>query len=252
MKEKVIISSALLELLGLTPKDLDVYLALLRLGTAPLRRTAEEAGYNRGTTYDSLKRLLETGLVSYVDAKSHRYFTAEDPQKLHGLATRKEVALQEAQIKIEALLPQFRSIAGAAKYRTAVRYYEGATGVRDILNDVLLTTEKVKGKTYRIYSSAKLRELIADAWPAFTATRVKRDVTVRAISLGEGGKVQGKDQRRWLSKKASSSAYIFIYGQKTAYVSADKDGKLFGAVIDDENVTSTQAMIFDAVWETLG
>ncbi len=252
MKSKAILPSQTLELLGLTPKDLDVYVALLRLGTAPLRRVAEESSYNRGTTYDSLKRLLDVGMVSYVDAKSHRYFTAEDPQKLRGLATRKEVAIQEAQLKIDSILPEFRIIADSAKYRTAVRYYEGTTGVRDILTDVLLTSEKLAEKTYRIYSSAKLRELIAEAWPNFTPTRVKRNVFVKAISLCEGGTVHGHDQRRWLSKTGSSSAYIFIYGKKTAYVSADKDGKLFGAVIDDESITSTQKMIFDAVWESLG
>ena len=252
MKATAILTPAMLELLGLTPKDLDVYTALLRLGTAPLRRTAEEAGYNRGTTYDSLKRLLEAGLVSYVDAKSHRYFTAEDPQKLHGLATRKEVAIQEAQLKIETAIPEFRALANTAKYRTAVRYYEGEGGVKDILTDVLFITEKSKNKTYRIYSSSRLRERIADAWPNFTATRVKRGVHVKAISLGPGGTESGLDQRRWLSKSESSSAYIFIYGNKTAYVSADKDKKLFGAVIDDASITSTQTMIFDALWESLG
>jgi HTH-type transcriptional regulator, sugar sensing transcriptional regulator len=252
MKAKAILDTQTLELLGLTEKDLNVYVALLRLGTAPLRRTAEEAGYNRGTTYDALKRLLSAGMVSYVDAKSHRYFTAEDPQTLRGLATRKEVAIQEAQEKIRTLLPAFHALADSAKYRTAVRYYEGSSGVHDILTDVLATCDKLPGKTYRIYSSAKLRELIADAWPTFTATRVKRNIFVKAISLGPGGTVNGLDQRRWLSKSMSSSAYIFIYGKKTAYVSADKSGKLFGAVIDDENVTSTQIMIFDALWESLG
>lgn len=252
MKSKAILPKQMLELLGLTPKDLDVYVALLRLGTAPLRRTAEESGYNRGTTYDSLKRLLEAGLVSYVDAKSHRYFTAEDPQKLHGLVTRKEVAIKETQIKIDALLPEFRLIADSAKYRTAVRYYEGSAGIRDIMTDILATTEKLSEKTYRVYSSAKLREAIAEVWPNYNPTRVKRNVFVKAIALGDGGTVHGLDQRRWLSKTASSSAYIIIYGKKTAYISADNDNKLFGAVIDDESVASTQKMIFDAVWESLG
>lgn len=252
MTSKPILSPQVLELLGLTPKDFDVYVALLRLGTAPLRRTAEESGYNRGTTYDSLKRLLSAGMVRYVDAKSHRYFTAEDPQKFRGLATRKEVAVQEARLKIDSLLPEFHAIADSAKYRTAVQYYEGPTGIRDILTDILAITEKLSDKTYRVYSSAKIREAISEVWPGYSQARVKRNVFVKAIALGDGGTVHGLDQRRWLSKTASSSAYIMIYGKKTAYVSADKDGKLFGAVIDDESITSTQKMIFDAVWESLG
>jgi len=251
MKTTINLKPQTLELLGLKTKDLDVYLAVLKLGTAPLRRVAEVAGYNRGTSYDALKRLIEVGLISYVDAKPHRYFTAEDPQKLRGLATRREVAIQEVRLQLDSLLPDFQALAGSATYRPAVRYYEGKDGIKDILKDVLKTSEKTKNKTYRIYSSAKLRELIAAAWPNFTKTRVELGVRVKAISIGPGGETAGLDERRWLSKEKSSSAYIFIYGQKTAYVSADEYGRLFGALIDDENITSSQSLIFDVLWRAL-
>ncbi|MFH1089472.1 MAG: helix-turn-helix domain-containing protein [Candidatus Uhrbacteria bacterium] len=251
MKTTINLKPQTLELLGLKTKDLDVYLAVLKLGTAPLRRVAEVAGYNRGTSYDALKRLIEVGLIGYVDAKPHRYFTAEDPQKLRGLATRREVAIQEARLQLDSLLPDFQALAGSATYRPAVRYYEGKDGIKDILKDVLKTSEKTKNKTYRIYSSAKLRELIAAAWPNFTKTRVELGVRVKAISIGPGGETAGLDERKWLSKEKSSSAYIFIYGQKTAYVSADEYGRLFGALIDDENITSSQSLIFDVLWKAL-
>jgi len=251
MKTNINLKPQTLELLGLKSKDLDVYLAVLKLGTAPLRRVAEVAGYNRGTSYDALKRLIEAGLISYVDAKPHRYFTAEDPQKLRGLATRREVAIQEARLQLDSLLPDFQALAGSATYRPAVRYYEGKDGVKDILKDVLKTTERTKNKTYRIYSSSKLRELIADAWPSFLKNRINLGVRVKAISIGPGGQTNGLDERKWLSKEKSSSAYIFIYGKKTAYISADEYNRLFGAIIDDENIASSQTMIFDALWKSI-
>lgn len=251
MKTNINIKPQTLELLGLKPKDFDVYLAVLKLGTAPLRRVAEIAGYNRGTTYDAIKRLLASNLISYVDAKKHRYFTAEDPQKIRGLATRREIAIQEAKLQIDSLLPDFQQLAGSAAYRPAVRYYEGKDGIKEILKDVLKTTDRIKNKTYRIYSSSKLRELIAEAWPNFTKTRVQAGIHVKAISVGPGGDTAGLDERKWLSKEKSSSAYIFIYGQKTAYVSADEFNKLFGAIIDDENITSSQTMIFDVLWKSI-
>ncbi|MFA6132309.1 MAG: helix-turn-helix domain-containing protein [Patescibacteria group bacterium] len=251
MKTNINLKPQTLELLGLKAKDLDVYLAVLKLGSAPLRRVAEASGYNRGTSYDAIKRLIAAGLISYVDAKPHRYFTAEDPQKLRGLATRREVALQEARQQLDSLLPDFQALAGSATYRPTVRYYEGKDGIKDILKDVLKTTERTKNKTYRIYSSSKLRELIAAAWPSFLKTRIELGVHVKAISIGPGGETAGLDERKWLSKEKSSSAYIFIYGKKTAYVSADEFNKLFGAIIDDENITSSQTMIFDALWKSL-
>ena len=125
-----------LDLLGLRKKDFDVYLTVLKLGSAPLRRIAEGANLKRGTVYDALKILNRAGLVSYLDEKRHRYFVAEDPQKLRALATRREVAIQEARQKINAMVPELRTLIGSAEHRPSVRYFEGGGGVKELLQDV--------------------------------------------------------------------------------------------------------------------
>ncbi|PIX62494.1 hypothetical protein CO057_01675 [Candidatus Uhrbacteria bacterium CG_4_9_14_0_2_um_filter_41_50] len=253
MKRKIILDAETLELLGLKSKDLEVYVALLRLGSAPLRKIATECSLSRATAYDSLKRLKSAVLVSYVDAKSHRYFVAEDPQKLRGLATRREVALQEARQTLDDLLPELQNIIGEAGHRPAVRYFEGDAGVKDVLKDVLSTTSRTKTKTYRVYSSSGIRDLILAAWPKYNARRKAVKVRVKAVSVDEGGKTVGLDERRWLSKaKGGAPTYIFIYGNKTAYVAADEKERLFCVVIDDQAIASTQQMIFEALWQNLG
>jgi len=251
MATKPILSMRTLELLGLKPKDLDVYQALLRLGTAPLRRVAEEAGLNRGTTHDILRRLMDVSLVSYVDAKKHRYFTSEDPSRLRGLATRREVALAEAREQVLTAIPELQHLTQVTHHRPSVRYHEGNTGVKDILLDVLEATEHSESKQYAVYSSAGLRDLIASAWPTFKQTRIKRGVFCKAISIGEGGETVGLDERRWLSSQVSSPTYIFIYPGKTAYVAVDAKKNLFGVIIDDIAVSETQRLIFDRLWEIL-
>lgn len=251
MSNKDILSPEVLELLGLARKDLDVYQALLRLGSAPLRRVAEAANLNRGTTYDALKRLLDVGLVSYVDAKTHRYFTAEDPHKLRGLATRREVTMREAALTLDDLIPGLDALRGESGYRPAVRYYEGDAGVRDILTDVLEVTERAESKTYRVYSTAAIRVAKDAAWPTFSKERIKRGVRVKAIAIGKGGTTVGLDDRRWLSQGDSAATYIAIYQGKTAYISMDANKRLFGVIIEDAAIAATQELIFDALWKSL-
>jgi sugar-specific transcriptional regulator TrmB len=247
------LSEETLELLGLTPKDLQVYVALLRLGSAPLRRIAEEANLNRGTTYDALKRLLGVGLASFVDAKRHRYFTGEDPHKLRGLATRREVALKEARLALDDRIPELADIVRGQAHRPAVRYHEGETGVREILQDVLSATERAETKEYRVYSSPDVRARIKRAWPEFTDERIRRGVRVKAVAIGEGGHPAELAKRRTLVPEASASdvTYIFIYAGKTAYVSLDAHAQLFGVLIEDAHVAATQGLIFDALWSAL-
>lgn len=251
MSQNFTLKSDLIELLGLKEKDVTVYLALLKLRSAPLRKVAEVAGLNRGTTYDALHHLQEAGIVGYVDAKQHRYFTAEDPQKLRGLVTRKEVALREAREKLEEIVPALRAFADESKHQPLVRYYEGSGGVRDILEDVLARTARTKEKTYRAYSSSSIRDLIAAAWPRYNTERKDRGVHVKAVSIGPGGTTHGLDERRWLTKETAAPAYIFIYGERTAYVAVDEKNQLFGVIIDGAAIAHTQQMIFDTLWNSL-
>lgn len=251
MSQKRIVDAETLELMGLRENDMTVYRALLQLGSAPLRRIADESGLHRGTTYDVLKRLMSHGLVSYVDARSHRYFTAEDPRKLTGLLTRREVALQEARQSVEQVIPGLMELTYAQKHRPVVRYYEGRTGVKDVLKDILEVTEKSSEKLYRVYSSAGIRDFILSSWPQFSAARKKRKVKVRAIAIGEGGRTVGLDERRWLKHKAQAPTYIFIYGDKTAHVGLDEASRPFCVVMEGGAMAKTQGIIFDALWESL-
>ncbi len=251
MSKKITLNARTLELIGLKEKDMQVYTALLELGTAPLRRIAEEAGLNRGTAYDALKHLLDAGLVSYVDAKTHRYFTAEDPQKLSGLATRREVAVQEAREKIREVIPDLQLVLGRSKHRPSVRYYEGSSGVREILEDVLKVCESSEEKRFRIYSSEGVRGLIASAWPGFIKKRIRQGVGVRTISIGKGGRTYGLDERKWLTEDEAAPSYVFMYPGKTAFVSVDERRELFGVIIEDEAIATTQQMVFDAMWRFL-
>lgn len=250
-KHQVILSTSDSEVLGLRDQDMRIYQTLLSLGSAPLRRIAEDSGISRSTVHDVLHRLINLGLVTFVDAKSHRYFSAEDPEQLRRLASRKSLAVQESCVRVEQAIPELEKLVGSLSHRPTVRYYEGASGVKTILQDVLATTEKIKTKTYRVYSSSGIRDLIAQAWPRWNATRKAHGVSVRAIALGEGGKTYGLDERKWLTSKESAPAYIFIYDKKTAYVSADEKGRLFGAIIDDQSIAQTQKMIFDQLWTHL-
>jgi hypothetical protein len=81
--------------------------------------------------------------------------------------------------------------------------------------------------------------------------RKKKRIRVRAISLGAGGTTHGLDERKWLSEKDAAPMYTFIYSSKVAFVGADKGEKLFGVSIDDQAISETQRMIFDALWKTL-
>jgi len=251
MENPTTLSSSVLDLLGLKDKDLHVYQEVLRLGSAPLRRIAEKTNLNRGTVYDSLRHLMEVGLVSYVDAKNHRYFTAEPPRKLQKLAGNRFEHLKEAERELESHVIELGDILNQNVYRPAMRFYDGEQGIREILEDVLDVTAQTHTRLYRVYSSSVLRDLVAACWPTYNRERVKRKIFVQAIAVGFGGTTHGLDERRWLYKEAVSPTYLFIYGHKTAHISSDDEDNPFGIIVEDEGITTTQKLIFDNLWNNL-
>lgn len=51
--------------LGISERQTDLYLTLLKLGPSSIRDIASSAGINRGTVYEELKRLRSMSLVTY-------------------------------------------------------------------------------------------------------------------------------------------------------------------------------------------
>ena len=54
--------------LGLNDREISIYRALLRLGPASIRDVAAESGVNRGSTYETLKKLASKLLAKCIMA----------------------------------------------------------------------------------------------------------------------------------------------------------------------------------------
>lgn len=237
---------------GLSEKEIEIYLSLLKGGAQPVRKIAADTGINRGTTYDILKSLIAQGLVSYHHKKTHQYFVAEDPEKLSEAISQKEKQLSVLRGKLTSFIPELKSLYHKAGGKPVARFYEGVKGVRTVLADVLDTCEAVK-EGYCAYSSADVRPYLHAAYPRFTEERIQRGVEVKVIAIGEGGQLKGLDARRWLTKEAKVSAptYTLIYGGKAAVISVSDAKEPYGMIIEDAGIAATQRFIFEWVWEQL-
>ena len=53
--------------IGLSEGEITIYSALLDLGKAPVNKIHEKVGIERRNIYDILNKLIERGLVSYIN-----------------------------------------------------------------------------------------------------------------------------------------------------------------------------------------
>ena len=240
-----------LKQLGFSDKAITVYLACLRLGPSPVRRIAEAATINRGTTYDILRELITQGLVSYYHQEKKQYFIAEDPGKLADVVRHREEELAATRTALSDIVPQLRSMHDTAGGKPVARFAEGHAGVKGILADVIATCQAADVKEYAVYSSAQIREHLYKLYQNFTKDRIKAGIQVKVIALGPGGETRGLDERKWLKTEQPAPTYQIIYPGKLALITVDSSGTPIGVTIEDENLSQTQRILFDALWEKL-
>ena len=238
----------ILKKIGLSEKEIAIYLTCLQLGPAPVRKIGERAGINRGTTYDILKSLQELGLISYYHKDKHQYFIAEDPVTLHDALEQKQQALEKTKSEIDAILPELRSLYDKAATKPVVKYYESERGVKTILKDVISSCRQ-GSKHYYVFSSSTIRPYLYSAYRNFTLDRIKAGVRVQTISIGPGGETKGLDERKWLNKEQGSPTYTLIYENKVAMISVNINKNQIGVIIEDKNIFATQKMLFEFIWK---
>jgi|ERR1051326_434143 sugar-specific transcriptional regulator TrmB len=240
---------------GLSEKEISVYLALVELGPSSVRELAAKSKVNRGTTYDILKALIAQGLVSYYNRESKQYFVAEEPEKLLSAIDQKQEDLLEVRKSVEQYLPLIKTLFEKQGGKPVVKFYEGSKGVRQIFEDVLEQVSSVADKTYYLYSSATAehRKNVYGSMPDFSKKRIAKNISVKIISLGEGGKLAGMDERKWMpiGKKELKATHEIIYAGKVAHIGIDTNDQPVGVVIQNDEIYNMQKTIFEFNWEKL-
>ncbi|WP_163831064.1 TrmB family transcriptional regulator [Spartinivicinus ruber] len=239
--------------LDLEAREVDVYCTLLALGTASIRDIAEKSGVNRGTTHEILKNLLKRGLVSFHPKGKRRHFCAESPTKLLELATDRQEKLRSAtRHLVSDIIPDLNRLRPETS-SPQVKYYEGDEGIEKVLKDILNTAEKAESRSYDVYSSKAIRKYLYRPFPNYTLQRVKRNIRVRAIAIGEGGEEAPLSERKWIDdgNNGGQASYVAIFPPKCAMISLQEGNYPTAVVIESAAISQALQLSFNTLWQLL-
>lgn len=114
---------------GLTENEAQIYLILLRLGSASASEITQKSKIHRINVYDILERLQEKGLVSYVILGKRKNYEAVDPRKILDLE-------EEKRKKIEQILPELSAQRTLGKSVQEATIFKDKRGIRTILDEI--------------------------------------------------------------------------------------------------------------------
>ncbi len=239
--------------LGISMSDAETYAALLKLESTSIRKIATETGINRGTTYESLKRLTDIGLVSVRQNGKREQYTAESPETIYEIIRDRRRDLLDVSEQARKVIPDILARKASLQGRPLVRYYEGESGVTTILKDVLQTSRVLEDPEYIAYSSSRVRHFLYRQFPQFTDRRIAAGIKVKVIAIGAGGGEAPKAERKWLPDPGDGgiSSYTIVYGNKIATISIAVDDTPYGVIVEDSGAAAMQRLLFEQLWVTL-
>ncbi|WP_420554706.1 TrmB family transcriptional regulator [Neptuniibacter marinus] len=245
-------NNEIFELLGLTPREIVIYKALLSLGASSIRSIAYKSGINRGSTYESLKEMQRKGIVTYQPKGKRRLFSPVDPDYLLQLAEERRSGIESAIDTLkQSIIPELQHL--KPDFNTAnVQFYEGDAGIEHVLKDILSSVTNSERDSYSVFSSKPIRKHLYRPFPNFTNQRIQRGISVQVIAIGDGGEDAELSERKWIKTEGKvDAAYIAIYPPKCAIISLASDNYPTAVVINSAEVATAQKIIFDTLWRLL-
>ena len=223
-----------LQSFGLTEAEVKLYLMLLNLGEATASELAIKTNTNRTFTYDRIKKLLETGLVSFVVKDNKKYFKAAEPSQLVSI-------LSEKLEQVKTVLPELEKLRQPREQSSEVKIFSSKNGIRTALNLIL----KEKQQVYIHGSLQNFQKVMEEYYTIWNARRVKENISAKILSNEEI--TLDLAQADVLPAEEKSSITTFTFGNNVIIVLWA--GLPIAIHINSEEIAKDNIQLFNAIWE---
>ena len=232
--------------LGMTSNETKVYLTLLDLGTAQAGQITEKSGVHRRNVYDSISRLIEKGLISFVTVNNKKLFSPVNPRRFLELIDEKKFELENLKSDFSKIMAELQL---KAKLQQAhdVRFFKGVQGLKTVYDDIIRT-----GKDYIGYGPGhQVEKILKHYLKHFIDKRVKAKINIKLI-YDEGSRKKIRktplSEIRFIPDQFSSRAALRIYGDKVALLLLEEEEPL-AIVIKNKPIADGYRKYFEVMWK---
>ena len=111
--------------LGLSEREVKVYIALLEIGETTVGPIASKSRIQHSKIYQVIEKLVDKGLATFIIKSKTKYFQAQDPKFLLYL-------LKEKEKQLSNILPKLQLKRKFSNQRQTARVYEGYRAIQSL------------------------------------------------------------------------------------------------------------------------
>jgi sugar-specific transcriptional regulator TrmB len=237
--------------LGLSPKDLQIYLRLATTGTNKASEIALELELPKTTVLESLYKLEKEGLVSKITKGNKFIFSAQDPEMLKMKIKNQLEELNEIQQNIDQAIFTIKQKQNKKKL-PKVKFFQGRNGIIQIYEQTLQSIGRIYA--YGDFNSAKnyLKEYLEEYWKKRTAKRINLTAFIpdslvnRQISKNTDNSYLRTSY--FYPARFQSSVEINVYQDTVTFVSFEEE---IAVSIESRSIANSITNLLDTLKEKL-
>jgi HTH-type transcriptional regulator, sugar sensing transcriptional regulator len=240
--------AGLLKDIGLTEREVEVYLILMEIGSSPVNKIYERTGIQRRNIYDLLNKLVSKGLVSYIVDGNKKYFQPKDPEKLLHFIDEQKARLESKRGELAGNIGELKAKFNGIKTEQEAEIYRGLDGIKSILIDCLKEKEVLF-----IGATGMVEDKLPYFWSQYNRKRIANKTSWKLLLNYEA-----KDKPitksllysyKILPKELSSPNVIYIYGNNVANVLWSDLPISF--LIKDSRIADSYRKYFNFLWRSV-
>lgn len=230
---------------GLTVKEQNVYLFLLKGGPSAISEICSKSDFHRPVLYGILERLMHKGFVSFSVSEGRKYYEASSPKIFESL-------FEEKRTKLSSFMPALLAMSGSTS-NLDVKIFKGKNGLKAVFEDILA---KRPCEWLSLGSTGETNAHLNSYLGHFHRKRVRHNIPVRGLLIDSEKSKNRMDELhefnltrlRLLPASFRTPTVINIYDDNVALYSVLDSGPSFTLLVNNDLFANSFKEHFNWLW----
>ena len=230
-----------LESIGLNKNEIIIYLDLIEVGESSAGDISKRTKIHRSNVYDTIKKLIEKGIVRELIKDNRRVFFPIAPKDILNYFKQKEYDLQK-------IIPEIEKIHSKPEEKNKVMVFEGIQAIRAAIDGLLELNKPIF--TYGI--PKEVLDILGGFIHDFHKRRIAKKIPIRHIYNRDASK-RIKEQKQMKYTEARYLPYLYdtkidttICGNKVILWMWEPPFTVI--TIENEPIAKTYQSYFEILW----
>ena len=248
-----------LEDLGLSDKEIALYLMLLTIGTTTASILGESTGIQRSTAQYTCQQLEKKGIIRMVQKGNMYLFSPEPPQRLLMLLDNEREIIEQKEERVQRIIGSLKDMLNPHAVLPKVRFFEGRDGIIQGYQNVLDAVEEGGEILSYLHALEKAEDIFdlskpfEDVTNAFTKKRIRNRLicphSAYAV-LWQKGDTPLRETRLLPDDAELAPTEIMLFHNSIFAIALERN-QLFGYLAENASITGMHQTMFNALWSQL-